>query len=214
MSASTWARNLAVTALLAGAVLGLSACGGDDGASPAPTAATAAATTAAASDGLSAIPQDLADGFALGKKDAPLTLVVYEDFQCPFCLRYTTAFESMLVEDYVKPGKLRIEFRNLPILGPESVAAARGAVCAAAQNRFWQYHHRLFSEQLKAGQLTSEKLNVGRFSNQALRTIAEETGLSALQWQACFDDPASLQVVQSLSETIAGKKSVTAVKRS
>ena len=108
MSASAWARSLAVTALLAGAVLGLSACGGDDGASPAPTAATAAA-----SDGLSAIPQDLADGFALGKKDAPLTLVVYEDFQCPFCLRYTTAFESMLVEDYVKPGKLRIEFRRL-----------------------------------------------------------------------------------------------------
>ncbi len=197
MSASSLLRG-PLAGLLAVAGLVLAACGGDDGGpEPSSTLATGSAVpTATPSDGLAAIPQELADGFALGKKDALLTLVMYEDFQCPFCLRYTTTYEALLIDEYVKTGKLRIEFRNLTILGAESVAAGRGAVCAAEQNGFWPFHNRLFSEQLKAGQLTSEKLNVGRFSSEALRAIAADSGLDATRWQTCFDAPASLQVVQ------------------
>jgi protein-disulfide isomerase len=207
-------RTLLLLALIP--ALAFAACGGGDdegppvsptGSSTAATTATGGArTTASATAGgpFSSVPADLADGFALGKKDAPLTLVLYEDFQCPFCLRFTQLYDRMLVEEYVQPGKLRLEFRNLPILGAESVAAARGATCAAAQNGFWAYHHRLFEEQLKAGQLTKEQVNVGRFSAGALRTFAGESGLDAAAWQACFEGEGSLQAVQDAAREASG----------
>jgi len=71
-----------------------------------------------------ALPKDLQNGTKLGKDDAPVKLVSYEDFQCPFCLQYTANQEGELIEKYVKTGEVQLEFRNLTILGQESVRAA------------------------------------------------------------------------------------------
>jgi protein-disulfide isomerase len=207
-------------ALLVAALLMAAACGGedsDDSARPASagpvTGTPAAARTSEASsaprtgtvNGLvdplaamerAAIPKELWDGSGLGSKSAKVTLQMFEDFQCPVCLRFTAGFERMLVEEYAATGKVRIEFENLPILGAESVAAAVGGVCAAQQNVFWPYHNRLFLEQARALQFRDEKLNIGRFSAGSLRTYATEAGADGAKWQACFDDPATLDIVQ------------------
>ena len=136
-----------------------------------------------------------AEGASIGKKDAKATLTLFEDFQCPFCLRFTVTFESTIME-YVRAGKLRLEYKNFPILGVESVKAAVAAQCAAKQNVFWPFHQRLFTEQVKAGQLTKEQLNVNRFSDQNLATYAAEAGANATQFQACYGDAATISLVQ------------------
>lgn len=201
--------------LLALFALLLTACGGDDDDAP-PTDATATASspgaantnspatpagaTVPASDvagRIRALPllPELADGYGLGRKDARATLVVFEDFQCPHCLRYTANFEALIIEEYVKPGKLRLEFRNFPILGEESARAAIAAQCAAAQNRFWPYHKQLFLVQAEAGQATAEKLNVGRFADAKLREYAAAAGLDVAAFETCYAGDAAVDGV-------------------
>ena len=136
-------------------------------------------------------PADLADGQAIGRPGAPLALTAFEDFQCPFCLRFTLLNEPVIIKEYVLTGKVRLEFKHFPILGDESGAAAVAANCAADQGRFWDLHKRLFLAQFDAGQLTAEKLNVGRFSVENLQQYASEEGLDAASFTACLTSQAA-----------------------
>jgi len=142
-----------------------------------------------------ALPLDLANGSKLGRDDAPVKIVAYEDFQCPFCLRYTAEQEPQIVEELVKTGKVQLEFRHLPILRNESVSAAVASQCAADQNKFWQYHHKLFLTQAEAGQANDEELNVGRFSDDNLKKFAKDLGLDSAQFDQCFDTREHLDLV-------------------
>lgn len=160
-----------------------------------PTATRGATNDAAAALQAIEYPVDLADGMAIGNADATATLELWEDFQCPFCLRMTVQFEDVMME-YVEEGNLRVVFRNFPILGDESVFAAAAAVCAAEQDRFWEYHNNLFLVQAEAGQMTNEQLNVGRFDPDALVEYAGDAGLDEAAFAACLQDPATITVVQ------------------
>lgn len=159
--------------------------------SPAATSPTAASTnsglTNASAKKLDAhqMPLDTAKGTFLGSEAAKVTLTVYEDFQCPHCLNYTVNVEPTLIDEYVKTGKVRLEFQNLPILGQESVLAAIGGHCAAEQNLFWQYHRKLFLVQAEAGQLTDEKVNAGRFSGENIVKYATEVGADSEAFSTC-----------------------------
>lgn len=75
--------------------------------------------------------------FTLGREDAPVSMVEYADLQCPFCAQWAVDVFPILVSDYVRPGKLRLEFRGLAFIGPESVDALRAVDAAALQNRLW-----------------------------------------------------------------------------
>jgi protein-disulfide isomerase len=114
-------------------------------------------------------PAELADGFALGSPDAPVTVEVWEDFQCPFCQRFTFEIEPALVEQYVETGEVRLVFRNLAFLGDESHWAAVAASLAADQNMFWPFHDYLFAN------LRGE--NVGSYDLERLQEIGEAVGL-------------------------------------
>ena len=131
-------------------------------------------------------------GNALGAADAPVTLVQYADFQCPHCLRHAVEQEPFLVEEYVRPGLLRIEFRHFPVVGAESTTAARGSVCAAAQDRFWEYANRLFAIQAGEG----FRRDGGAFGEPALTALAGELGLDEGAFAACLADPATLGAVE------------------
>ena len=98
-------------------------------------------------------PYDQAKGYKVGSDSAPIKLTEFEDFQCPFCLRYTGEEEPDIVKEFVKTGKVQIEFKHLPLLGAESVRAAKAGECAAQQDKFWQLHNDLFLTQAKAGQI-------------------------------------------------------------
>ncbi|MBA4181083.1 MAG: hypothetical protein C0506_10890 [Anaerolinea sp.] len=146
--------------------------------------------------GQAAFPKELANGTKVGKDDAPIKLVAYEDFQCPFCLQYTATQEPDLIEQYVKTGEVQIEFRHLTILGTESALAAIAGQCAADQNRFWDYQNKLFLVQAKAGHFKDEKLNVGRFTIEKLKDYAAGLGLDTSRFDKCLDANEHLDVVQ------------------
>lgn len=81
--------------------------------------------------------------FAIGKADAPLTMVEFTDLQCPFCRQFhVTAFEQ-IKKDYIDTGKLRYISRDFPLatIHPYAEAAARASRCAAEQNKFWEMRH-------------------------------------------------------------------------
>jgi protein-disulfide isomerase len=141
-------------------------------------------------------PGDMVDGYFVGSEDAPLTIRQYEDFQCPFCLSYTARNEPGIIDEYVKTGQVRLEFRNFPILGLESVGAGKAAECAAQQDLFWPLQHELFLLQAEAGQASDEELNVGRFSDSALRGIAGDVGVDLDAYDTCFADGDTLEAVQ------------------
>ncbi|WP_246119623.1 DsbA family protein [Aeromicrobium flavum] len=106
---------------------------------------------------------------ALGDVDAPVVMIEYSEFQCPFCGKYSRETAPKLVEKYVDQGLLRIEFRDFPYLGDESDLAARAARAAAEQDSFWPFHERLFAEQPPP--------NSGRLDRERLSGIAKDLGL-------------------------------------
>lgn len=83
--------------------------------------------------------------YSLGPTDAPITIVEFSDFQCPFCRRWHDETYEPLLAAY--PGKIRIVYRHLPLtsIHPDALSAAEAAMCAGDQNMFWQYHGKLFS---------------------------------------------------------------------
>ena len=100
------------------------------------------------------------DPLALGPVDAPVVMTMYSDFRCPFCAKFSREVEPELVEDYVESGDLRIEWRDLPIFGEESMLAARAGRAAADQDRFWEFTEVVFADAPDRGHpdLGEEKL--------------------------------------------------------
>lgn len=90
-----------------------------------------------------------AEGFAKGPKDAPVTLVEFTDFHCPFCGRAVATLNDVMRE---YDGKIRWVFRDFPIasLHPRAPKAAEAARCAGEQGKFWEYHDLLFEGQSQA----------------------------------------------------------------
>jgi protein-disulfide isomerase len=131
---------LAVALALVTALVVAGSGGGGDG--KAPTAARPAADGKGAAGArdvsamLKGIPQD---GIALGRPDAPVTLVEFADLQCPFCRDYALQVFPLVVRDYVATGKVRVEFRDLAFLGPDSTKAARAAAAAGEQDKLWNF---------------------------------------------------------------------------
>ncbi|WP_030673467.1 DsbA family protein [Streptomyces rimosus] len=98
------------------------------------------------------------DPLAVGKKDAPVVLVEYADYQCSFCGRFTRETQPELIKKFVDDGTLRIEFRNFTIYGADSERAARASWAAGQQGRFWQMHDELYAKTNKGSALAEDKL--------------------------------------------------------
>lgn len=84
-----------------------------------------------------------------GNSDAPVTIVEFSDFQCPFCSRFYQQTLSSLQESYIDTGKVKFVYRDLPLdrLHPNARAAHIAAECADEQGKFWDYHDVLFDKQ-------------------------------------------------------------------
>ncbi len=85
-------------------------------------------------DLLGGIPQR---GITLGSPRAPVRLVEFADLQCPYCDEYTVRALPTLIKDYVRTGKLQMQFEDLSFIGPDSVAAGRVAAAAGKQGKLW-----------------------------------------------------------------------------
>ena len=85
-------------------------------------------------------------GFAMGRPDAPLTMVEFTDLQCPYCRQYVTATLPEIKRNWIDTGKLRYISRDFPLdFHPQALAAARAARCAGEQGKFWEMRMTLMS---------------------------------------------------------------------
>jgi protein-disulfide isomerase len=121
-----------------------------------------------------------ADGMTLGNADAPVTIYVYSDFQCPPCRRAALEVVPRLDTDYLSTGKARLIFKNFAFIGQESTWAAQAAACAGDQGKFWEYHNKLFEEQ--------KGENIGAFKVENLKLFAQEIGLNQDDFNTCLDE--------------------------
>lgn len=156
----------------------------------APSAGTAAVGVASPKV---TVPADLAGSApSLGNPDAPVTIVEFGDFQCPFCGRFFQTTEKQIIEQYVKTGKARFVYRDFAFLGPESEWAANAAECANEQGKFWQYHDYLYNNQ--------QGENQGAFSKDNLKSFARSLGLNAQQFDSCLDGDKYVEIVRRDTE--------------
>ena len=88
--------------------------------------------------------RDPADGQAKGKVDAPVVMVVYSDFACPYCTQFAQKVEPELA-DLVAQGTLRVEWRDLAQISPTSPLAAQAGRAAAKQGKFWEFHDAVYA---------------------------------------------------------------------
>ncbi len=137
---------------------------------------------------------DLTNAMVLGDAKAPVTIVEYADFQCPFCDRYYQQDQIQFISQYVNSGKARFVWKDYAFLGQESVWAAEAARCANDQGKFWAYHDYLYSHQGAE--------NSGAFSKANLKKFALALGLNASQFNTCLDTDKYASAVQQ--ETQAG----------
>ncbi|PIR89044.1 MAG: hypothetical protein COU07_03050 [Candidatus Harrisonbacteria bacterium CG10_big_fil_rev_8_21_14_0_10_40_38] len=89
------------------------------------------------------------DDVILGDKDAPVTMIVFGDFQCPYCKRLFDESEGRLRDEYVATGKLKVVYRDFPLrsIHPYAQPSAEAAECAKEQGKYWAYHDELFRRQ-------------------------------------------------------------------
>ena len=121
------------------------------------------------------------DGKLIGAPDAPVRIVAYEDFTCGHCGDFSRDTKPLIEEEYINQGLVSIEFRHLPLLGPDSVSSAAASECAADQNLFWPYHDVLFQRQGHVG--WASEGNLKRFA----REVADELPDGAFDLDR-FDD--------------------------
>lgn len=126
------------------------------------------------------LPREIKASNTMGDPNAPVHIIEYVDFQCPFCLKFWSETEPQLIEEYVNTGMVYFEYRSFPILGTESGWAAEGAYCAGDQNKFWEYHDTLFTN------WTGE--NVGDFSKEKLIQYANALDLNMAEFESCLSE--------------------------
>lgn len=119
------------------------------------------------------------DSVVKGNKNAPVTIVNFSDFQCPFCKRWFEDVEPQLLKEYVDTGKARLVFKNYAFLGADSITAAEGIWCANEQGKYWNYYNYLFANQ---GQE-----NDGWANKDNLKKLATKMGLNATKFATCLN---------------------------
>lgn len=124
-----------------------------------------------------------------GDASAPVTMIEFGDFQCPFCGRYASATHPQITDQYISTGKVRFGFFNFAFLGSESTWAAEAAECASDQDKYWEYHEKLYGSQ--AGE------NQGAFNKDNLKKLAEDLGLNSQTFNDCLDSGKYTALIQS-----------------
>lgn len=158
---------------------------------------------------------DALTGYLVGDPDAPVTLQVYADYQCPHCRTFASTIEPQLIADYVATGDVRIEYLDFTVVGVpsidalpddtlESVQAAEAAMCAAEQDAYLDYRTALFTGEMQP--------NSGAFSNDNLVAIASDLDLDVNRFTDClengvYEDAVIAFVYQAIDRGVQGTPS-------
>ena len=132
----------------------------------------------------------------LGKADAPLTLVMFTDYQCPFCSRFETQTLPEIRKQYIDTGKLRFVVRDLPLpFHPNATKAAEATHCAEEQGKYWELREKLV--------INGDKLDAKR-----LPEYARQIGLDVAKFSACLESGRHAEKVKA-STAIAASIGIT-----
>ncbi len=134
--------------------------------SPSPTQPSAAPTVEVSAD----------DDPVKGNKNAPVEIIEFSDFQCPFCARFYSDTLPQLEKEYIKTGKAKLVYRDFPLtsIHPYAQKAAEAAECADDQGKFWEMHNKIFDNQAAIGVID-------------LKKYADELGLDTAKFNSCLD---------------------------
>jgi protein-disulfide isomerase len=187
-----WLITIAVLALtLTGAliVFGVITRSEDDG-------GAGAGQTSSAVERLCASGRVPVDGRTCGEDSAPVKIVEFSDYQCPFCKRFVDGTEPEVAREYIQKGLVQLEFSYFAITGGnappdrnEATLAAEAAECANDQGRFWEYHYKLYAEQ--RGE------NRGAFAPERLKQFATDLGLDRSKFDSCLDSHEHIDLVEN-----------------
>lgn len=134
--------------------------------------------------------RDADDPTALGDVDAPVVIVEWADYRCPFCGVFARDTQPTIIKEYVEEGLVRIEWRDLPVFGDESIIAAYAGRAAGEQGLFWEFHDAVFADAPQRGH--------AELPRQRLIEIAQDIGVPDLvRFEADMDDPDLQALVQA-----------------
>ena len=127
-----------------------------------------------------------------GNQDAPITIVEFSDFQCPFCSRFYAQTLPLIREQYIDTGKVKFVYRDFPIQGshPNALPAASASECAHEQGKYWEFHDMLFQNQN-----VWNKLELS-LANEAFKEYARDLGLNENQFNSCLESGKYLEEIQ------------------
>jgi protein-disulfide isomerase len=180
--------------LAVGAALLLSALTGCSTPTPAPTSTATLQPATPTPE-----PQDTPEGTreplipldddpVLGSADAPVTIIEYSDYLCPYCARFVTETLPQIEEQYINTGQAKLIFRDFPVHGNPAVVGSMVAECAGEQGKFWEMHVLLF-----------ERASEWSQSEDFLATIngyAKELGIDGSELESCLRANRPLQGIQ------------------
>jgi protein-disulfide isomerase len=153
-------------------------------------------TTPSSSSFLAGVPQH---GAALGRQDAPATVYVFEDPQCPYCREWSLGALPSAVAKYVKTGRMKLVWEGIPIIGQNSLAGLTAAYAAGNQNKLWNLVDQLYQRQGAE--------NSGWITESTLREAAAAAGVDADQMlKDAQTQPVSSQI--TAAETTANNDRV------
>ncbi|WP_017596653.1 DsbA family protein [Nocardiopsis potens] len=190
------------TALVIGAALLLIAVaavatvldtGGGGGRAAEPSAAPSPSPSASPSDAPEVAgprPPEIVPELRLGSEDAPVNMVVFGDYRCPYCAVFTEEQQPHLVEKYVEEGRLLMVWRDYPYKGGVSEDAAVAARAAGRQDAFWEYHDALYAD-------PDAWTGAEGADDEAFTAIAERLGLDTERFRADAADPELREAVDA-----------------
>lgn len=127
------------------------------------------------------------DGNTCGDENAPVKMIEYSNYECPWCGRFARETAREIEREYVASGKVQLEFRNLAAEGQASGLAAEAAECANEQGRFWAYHDMLYDNQQD-------------FTVEVLKEFAGELGLDQQAFDECLDSHKYVELIRQQRE--------------
>ncbi len=128
-----------------------------------------------------------------GNQNAPITIIEFSDYQCPFCARFYTQTLPLIMDEYIDQGKVKLVYRDFPIQSshPNAMPAAVAAECANEQGKYWEYHDTLFEKQQEWNKLDVASAVI------AFKQYASEINLAQEKFDSCLDTGKYLEEVRN-----------------
>jgi len=116
----------------------------------------------------------------LGSEDAPVTIIEWSDYECPFCAKFYSQTLDQIKSQYVETGKVKFVYRDFPLsFHPQAEPAAIAANCAGEQGKYFEFHNKIFDNGGATGK-----------SSIDYKKWVQEFGLDVATWEQCLNDPA------------------------